>query len=229
MPEEEPRTNLVECPLVYEDELGSVETTCRSDGHCLVFDLRGRTFRGRSFNLLDVDGSQMEDLPRDRFPVDERGDLVARFTMTLPVAVVGSDDPTAGLVLVFAYRDANAIDGTLTVDGVQYRADAGWVEDVLIQIQRQLPAGVFIACCLSCRWSHYDPLGNNSFGDLACVVDLPDAATASAKGDVFRLWRGPLEYTQETWHCPRFRLLQPGEWAYKDWGLVDISPPTAEP
>ncbi|MCL2850424.1 MAG: hypothetical protein FWE61_10330 [Micrococcales bacterium] len=73
---------------MYEDEFGLVETTCQTDGHCLVFELHGRTFRGRSFNLLEVDGAEMVDLPPDQLPVNKSGDLVAKFTMT-PVTVVG--------------------------------------------------------------------------------------------------------------------------------------------
>jgi hypothetical protein len=50
-------------------------------------------------------------------------------------------------------------------------------------------------------------------------VDWPGAATVSDKQDVSQAWQdgGQFQYVQETWRCPRFRLIQLDEWAYKDW------------
>jgi len=243
--------SVMDYPLVYEDEFGTVETTCRSDGHGFVFRLRGRTFRGRSFDCLWVDGSEMTDLPRDLFPVksygpeNEFGDLIAKFTIKLPLDVLGAAEPAGQLVLSFDCRDGDMVEGILTVDGAVYtQTSCGWVEGNLIGLQRQLPAGVFLACCLSCRCSQFNPAGAQDIGSLGCFVDWPDMAAVSnkaeaSKGDVFRAWheaqdQGKLQLVQETWLCPRFRLIQPGEPAYKDWdffvyGKDGRVPPAREP
>lgn len=222
-------STVVEYPLVCEDNFGTVETVCRSDGHSFVFELRGRTFRGRAFGCLWVDDSDMADLPPGSFPVRRYGptsnscDLAAKFTITLPLGIVGAKQPAGHLVLGFDYRDDDVVDGRLTIDGAVFtQTSCGWVEGNLIGLQLQLPPGMFLACCLSCRWSHFNPSGADDIGSLGCFVDWPDAATISNKPTVFRAWREAQEhdqfqYVQETWRCPRFRLIQPGELAYKDW------------
>ena len=212
---------MVEYPLVYEDSVGMVETVCRSDGHSFAFELRGRTFRGQAFDCLWVDGSEMIELPPDLFPVqsfgsnNESGGLVAKFTITVPLGVIGAGEQEGRLVVGFDYRDGDVVDGALTVDGVTYtQRTHGWVEANLIGLQRQLPQGLFLACCLSCRWSQFNPLGADDIGSLGCFVDWPDADTVASKPEVFRAWReaqdhGQFQYVQETWRCPRFRLIQP--------------------
>ncbi|MCL2090780.1 MAG: DUF6304 family protein [Micrococcales bacterium] len=219
-------------PLTYEDCYGVVETTCWTDGHGLVFSLRGRTFRGCSFSLLDPDGTTMAELPDDLFPVGTYGvsgdgDLLAKFTLTVPLAVTGAGQSAGNLTLTFDLRDLREtkdydyVDGCLELDGATYRSTRGYVENLLIDVQEQLPDDVFLVCCLSCRWSHYTPCGNDDFGCLRCLRDWDDASTVSSKGDLFRAWSSDAwVQVQETWCCPRFSLLQPGQWAYKDWGQV---------
>lgn len=213
--------SVMEYPLVYEDEFGTVETACISDGHGFVFELRGWTFRGQAFDCLWVDGAEMADLPPDLFPVDNHGDLVGRFTITLPLGVLGAADSAGQMVLSFDYREGAVVEGTLTVDGAKYaQVSGGWgAEGNLIGLQHQLPSGVFLACCLSCRWAHFNPYGADDIGSLGCFVDWPGAATVSDKQDVSQAWQdeGQFQYVQETWRCPRFRLIQLDEWAYKDW------------
>jgi hypothetical protein len=216
-------------PLRYEDRFGLVDTVCRSNGRELIFELRGRAFRGENFNLLDVDGpDDMASLPDDQFPVDRYGDLLACFTIELPLPVLGAVEPAAQLGLSFDYRDGDdcLIDATLRLDGALWRTTArrarGFVELCLIDLQRQLPDGVFLACCLSCRWSNYYPGGNPEFGAIGCFVAWPGAADIAGKGDTIHAWHDArrqqqVHLMQETWSCPLFRLLQPGEWSYKDW------------
>jgi len=221
----------VDYPLRYEDQYGVVDTVCHSNGRELALTLRGRTFRGGGFSVLDVDGSDIADLPKDQFPVDQYGGLKGCFTLTLPVPVIGSTNSSAVVVISFDYRDgANLINSTLTADGISYQAvhkdDA---ESCLISLQRQLPEGMFLACCLSCRWSHYWPGGNGDFGNLGCFVAWPGAAGIASKIDTFHAWDDARRHDQvvqmqETWSCPLFRLIQPGEWAYKDWDWAVQAP-----
>jgi len=214
----------VDYPLTFEDQCGVVDTICRSDGRELVFSLRGCTFRGQCFDFLDVDGSDLAGLSANQFSFDQYGDVQGCFTITVPVGIVGGTESSAVVVMSFDYRNGgNLVGGMLTVDGAAYQvAGKDDAESCLIGLQRQLPPGVFLRCCLSCRWSHYTPGGNGDFGDLGCFVDWPGAADIASKIDTFHAWDDARRHDQvvrmqETWSCPRFRLLNLGEWAYKDW------------
>ncbi|MCL1838451.1 MAG: DUF6304 family protein [Propionibacteriaceae bacterium] len=232
----------MEYPLVYTDEFGTVKTSCHSDGHGFMFQLRGRTFRGQSFDCLYVDGCEMADLPPQEFSVKKiwsehnncyDGDLEGKFTITLPLRILGATEPAGKLMLSFDHRNNYVVDGILTLDGVTYtqtsQAGYGYVEDVLIGLECQLPAGVLLACCLTCRWSHFHPLGYGCIGYLGCLVDWPSAATISSDTDVEWAWhyaqeQNQFQYAQETWQCPRFQLVQPGEFGYLDYAYHRFDP-----
>jgi len=104
MPDQTPPGTAAAFPLTYSDAFGTAEVSCQVDGHGLAFELREHTFRGRAFNVLETDGMAMVDLPADQYPVDKWGDLVAKFTLTLPIAILGSREPTGQLRLEFDRR-----------------------------------------------------------------------------------------------------------------------------
>lgn len=58
-------------------------------------------------------------------------------------------------------------------DGKEYRgygSDYLWI-DAFADLQKQLPAGVFLKCCLTCRHGNLCPVGNE-FNEVFCTKDV---------------------------------------------------------
>lgn len=85
----------------------------------------------------------------------------------------------------------------------------------LEDIQKQLPAKVYLRCCFTCRYSDYNPFcGSGMMGELACFVNSPSTfKDAADRGKGFAGWRindttRRFAYTHvQEWHlCHEFEL-----------------------
>ena len=78
--------------------------------------------------------------------------------------------------------------------------------------------------CLSCRYSHYHPVGNGIFGYLYCFITLKEEVLkVTDKAELMKLWKHKhienqtILNVQETFFCDKFEPIQRGDWCYKDW------------
>ncbi len=95
----------------------------------------------------------------------------------------------------------------MSLSGYVYRSagTSGWFEDELLDIQKQLPDGVFLKACITCAFSDYSPYGHGLFGGMLCFRDNKAGyLTVKGKSDLFRIWSTATEYVQETYLCPEF-------------------------
>jgi hypothetical protein len=101
----------------------------------------------------------------------------------------------------------------LTVGDASFasQGNAGWFEDALLDLQRQLPEGMSLHICFCCAYSDYHPVGNGLFGDLACFRNHKQAYLAiTNKYALMELWGTHIEDVQETAQCPEFAPRTPG-------------------
>ena len=77
-------------------------------------------------------------------------------------------------------------------------------QDAFADLQKQLPDGVFLKCCLSCRYGNQSPF-SNAFDTLWCMKDVPVAE----KTDLCRPMADPAEAEKRERHCTDIC----GDWA----------------
>lgn len=213
------RQNLDRYPATYSDAHGSETTTIDNDGETLRLTLRNVDFVGRDFDSLEPNGATPEQLRvftlnhgslcscriefRIPVPIHDRGSLlggVLSVTLVLgdPAANGGLGGEQLRLVLEYGGQQ---IAGTGT---------SGWFEDELLEIQRQLPEGVFIKACINCMYSDYSPYGHGLFGGMMCFRNRKaEYLKVTTKQQFWSLGRQD-RFVQETYLCPEFERRIPG-------------------
>jgi hypothetical protein len=207
-------------PAKYRDKLGEVTTTIQNDGKTLRMVVRGIEFCGRDFDALEptdqVNSSKLADFTL------QQGCLcscVIDCEMRVPVA--GASKADAGLTIHLELGEPKPNGGfdredlhlSLELNGtcVSSSGTSGWFEGELLDIQRQLPDGVYLSACINCAFSDYSPVGHGLFGDLACFRDYKDGyRSVRTKADLFRIWETMTEFVQETYLCREFERRRPG-------------------
>jgi hypothetical protein len=107
---------------------------------------------------------------------------------------------------------------TVDLDGKNYWSDATchtW-EEAFSSLQKSLPEGVKIKCCLSCRHGNFCPYGNKN-DEIYCLKnDSP-----KNKLDVCDLLNGDKDLTAKrkdvSFICPDYREASEGHYAYNDY------------
>lgn len=212
-------------PLTYTDNNGTDHCTVLSDGYSLQFTLRGISFIGTSFNLLSFSSSDSQ-LVKMRFNIDEYETLQGIFVVELPLPILWYQQETiATLKLMFDYRnDPNSIRYVYYYQEhiITSEKQFVFVEDLLLDIQKKLPPNSQLHCCMTCRYSHYHPVGNNDFGGLACFKLLSkEAEKVHDKLTVMALFEQSadehkLHIVQETFLCSIYQPID-GHWCYKSF------------
>jgi hypothetical protein len=88
---------------------------------------------------------------------------------------------------------------------------AGYFENELVDITKQLPEGMYLQTCFGCAFSDYSPFGNGLFGDMACFRENKQHYLAiKTKRDLLDMWDTHTEFVQETYHCGEFEKRKPG-------------------
>jgi hypothetical protein len=212
---------LVEYPAKYRDQNGEVSTTIRNDGRTLTTVLRGVEFAGSAPDSMAPAPGQ--DAARVAlFPL-HRGSLCSceiEFLIPVPVVVAGKTLPGVlrahlqlGNPVPRGYLDPETLRLELT-GGKRWFVSAGAscrFEDELLDIQNQLPEGVYVKTCINCAFSDYSPYGSGTFGDMACFRDHGEEYLAvTSKVDLLGIWDSLSGYVQETYLCPEFSRRLPG-------------------
>ncbi|WP_353242435.1 DUF6304 family protein [Providencia sp.] len=210
-------------PLTYIDSYGSNHTTVTSDGYSLQFTLRGICFIGTAFNLLSFNLLEKQYVER-HFDIDEYETLQGLFSVELKLPVMYCQQRDfANLKLAFDYcHNRNDITYIFNYQGQALTSEQrfSFIEDLLFDIQQKLPQSTQLHCCMTCRYSHYHPVGNNDFGGLACFKLLrKQAEKVQDKSAVMALFEQSVEegkhrVVQETFLCSSYQTIEEN-WCYK--------------
>lgn len=88
---------------------------------------------------------------------------------------------------------------------------SGWFEDELLDIQSQMPEGVFIKACINCLYSDYSPYGHGLFGSMMCIRNLKaEYLKVTTKHEFWSVHGRQDRFVQETYLCPEFERRIPG-------------------
>ncbi len=207
-------------PATYSDAQGSETTTIDNDGETLGLSLRSVEFVGRDFDSLAPKEASSEQLRR--FALNQGCLCSCRIECQIPVPVhdhgrlvdgalsvelmLGDPAPNGGL-------DREQLRIVLEYGGERFagRGTSGWFEDELLEIQAQLPAGVFIKACINCLYSDYSPAGHGLFGCMMCFRNLKaEYLKVTTKRDFWSVHGRQDRLVQETYLCPEFERRIPG-------------------
>jgi hypothetical protein len=94
------------------------------------------------------------------------------------------------------------------------------VEDLLLQLQESLPENMLIQSCFFCRFSNYNVVGNDNFGDLNCFKHCKEKCKAiKIKNDITDLFNGDFDNSkkvEETFYCDEFEAIQENDFVFKN-------------
>ncbi len=88
--------------------------------------------------------------------------------------------------------------------------NTGHFENELLEIQKNLPASVYLKLCLICQFAGYHPLGNGLFGCMFCFRKVKsEYINMKSKDEYFPLFNHAICNMQETHLCDEYELRKP--------------------
>ncbi len=153
--------------------------------------------------------------------MDDVNNLIfSHLKLTIPISIEVSEKEI--LEDLYVYSDGKYFtDFILNINGKEYKTHSDDFEYGLINLQIMLPRTHNLKVCLSCKYSHYFPGGNDTFGTLYCFREIKSEITKvsnkSALLSVMSKFREKLNTTQETYVCSEFIRETITNWSYKDW------------
>ncbi|NLU90945.1 DUF6304 family protein [Chitinophaga sp. Ak27] len=212
-------------PAIYTDSTGTVHTQFTSDGEMLRVPIRDINFTGRNFDGLEKDDPAQlpPGITLDPFQCVTN----CTFQITIPIKMrIAQATATAALTVKLLLRSgiqARYDQCSLTINALNTYTlrDGGGeftMEGILSQLQKLLPEDTAFQYCYYCAFSHYHPLGNDTFGGMNCYRHLKkEILRVNNKHDLMDLaeqHRHKISNTQETWHCNEFTEATPNVWRY---------------
>lgn len=208
-------------PARYQDARGIEPTTIANDGETLRLVVRGVEWTGRDFDGLEAaPGASPAQLARFTLAAGSLCQCELAFDLPLVVVDTGGDTPATLSVELRLGRprpDGGLDDEEvrLTLASVHGRfvgaGTSGWFEDELLDIQRQLPPGVYLRACITCLYSDYSPAGHGLFGWMMCFRNLKaEYLKVRSKVEFWSVHDRAERLVQETYHCPEFERRRPG-------------------
>jgi hypothetical protein len=92
-------------------------------------------------------------------------------------------------------------------------------ENMLLVLQKSMPKNYKIETCFFCRFSSYNPVGNDNFGALDCFKNCKkEFEKVDAKHALFALHKkkkAAIFKVEETHYCADFQPIKTGDWVYK--------------
>lgn len=216
-------------PAVVTDRWGRFETTLVNDGQDFVLLLRGNRFESRSVGGFELVGSPLDGSePPDLYESDLCS-CVIEWRMPVRVAFPNAGPAEMDLDARLALGDplprrGFRVDVVLTlrlptgdVENAKPHEGHEDMEQALLDLQRQLPAGVRILACISCAFSDYHPAGWGFIGTMACFRGAKDAyRPVETKRALFQVWDQRSGFVQETFFCADYEPRRPGA-GYRGW------------
>lgn len=210
-------------PGGYRDEAGYEALTWRVEGSRrreppslgIFTTVRGIDLRGTDFDGLEpADPSAVSG----KLPLDQAGELTGCvLSGDLPCATAaGGRRRPATISFSLDLRPgtaappgpAHTLNLSLALDGITHEAADDWFEDGVQRLERALPPGAQLVCCLTCLFSDYSPAGHGLTG-IRCHRGAKEQYLAvQSKADY---WPVPTtEEAPETYLCEEYQRRIPG-------------------
>lgn len=208
-------------PARYSDARGHEATTITNDGTTLQMSVRGVTWHGPDFDLLEPAAGTAPELLA-QFSLHHDCLVRCEITCEIPVRVRAATEELPATLSVELLLGAPTARGnldeerlrlTLRWDGgaIAGNGTSGHFEDELLEIQRQLPPGVYIRTCINCAYSDYSPGGGGLFGWMSCFRNVKaEYLQVRSKADYWPVLERAERSVQETYHCDEFERRRPG-------------------
>lgn len=205
----------------YCDAHGSEQTIIRNDSSTLSMELRGVRFTGSDFDAFEPDQNATSD-QMAKFSLHHNSLCSCQIECEIPVAISVHGDPQQATLFVDLTLgdprpngglDREDLSLKIVTDFGEYSSSgrSGFFEYELLEIQSQLPSGVYIRACINCLYSDYSPCGNGSFGCMMCFKNRKsEYLKVKSKRDFFLIHDQFDRYVQETYLCGEFERRIPG-------------------
>lgn len=206
-------------PAIYQDKHGVVRTTLFNDGRELWMMLRGIEFRSSQFDDFEPPADCAAD-KLTTFSLDKYRQVIdyeLECDIPIPVATVAGEMqgvlhsrtvhssnpeprfPYGTLIWILTLRYGNR-------ELVSSGKSRGWFLDEFLEIQRQMPEGEYVKCCLNCVHCDSHPGGPALFGQWSCFRDNETGFLAArTKQERMAIWSTKTEDVQEIHLCPQFK------------------------
>lgn len=93
-------------------------------------------------------------------------------------------------------------------------------ENMLLALHNNLPKNYKIETCFFCRFSSYNPVGNDNFGALDCFKNCKKAfSKVDSKTTLFEVYdhhADDIFKVEETHYCDDFSPIKTGDWVFKN-------------
>lgn len=205
--------------FIYKDRFGTIVGTMTNDGKEIRVNLNEWEFVGEM--LDDMEPVRKKGLP-SRFRLEHGGLCDCTFEFGIPI-LIRSQNELINSELLFTCelgkpKERGGIDREMFQISLDYKAKktvspgaSGWVEDELLEIQKQLPENVFIQACINCQYSDYSPIGNGAFGKMMCFKNMKqEYLQVKSKDEFWGVHDLFDQFVQETWLCDEFERRTPG-------------------
>ena len=210
-------------PGGYRDHAGYEAITWRVEGSRryklpsldIFTTIHGIALQGGDFDGLEpVEPSA----PAGTLPLNQAGELtgcVLSGDLPCTAAVGGQRRPATIAFSLDLHPGTAVLPGsahTLTLsmvlDGVTYEVADDWFEDGIQRLERALPRGALLVCCVTCLFSDYSPGGHGLTG-ICCHRGAKEQYLAvGSKADY---WAVPVtEEVPETYLCEEYKRRIPG-------------------
>lgn len=214
---------------IYRDKHGTEISEFQSNGSELKIELRGIEFSGNCFEELEgkIDENKFDYVEYEG--VKDRGDLTdCKFNLEIPLSVVrGEKEINKILQTEVQLGESENYGITIKIESekefISTSRSFGYFEDAIIDIQNQLPNEERLKCCLSCKFSHYNPYGNGMFGYLFCFKKIKEKTNqVEDKDSLFDLWKtadkeNKIFCVQEVHVCEEHEFITNKDWNYSNW------------
>ncbi len=208
----------------YIDSIGEYETTIRNDGKTLRMKVRDVEFSGNTFDDFGINREDLSQQELNLFSLDKYGELCdCTIECEIPVLIIYEEhkDLEAKLTIKLelgkvtdnGWRDEDWAYLSLKYKGFQFhtKGNGGWLEDNLVDIQKQLPDGYSFKNCFGCAFSDYSVYGHSFFGDMLCFRNIKDKyRKVFDKSEFLKIMDYHTETVQETYLCPEFEIRKTG-------------------
>lgn len=212
------------------DRFGCEKGIIHANGSDLFLSLRGIEFEGIDFECLELQTALYKD---KIFTIDE-SNCLTNFSIKVYFPVkIKHNNTISEEIIVITIEVGILMKISSSCNTVELQTAFGYFhsknkvecfENSILEIQNQFPNNTQFITCLSCRCSHYHPVGNGMFGHLYCFKNIKEKLSSiNDKSTLMDLLTaeavdsGTIYNVHELFDCPEFEYITENDWVYKDW------------
>lgn len=206
---------------MYIDKNGQNTLEIKNDGSSLIATIRGVSFAGTDFDdLSPAPNTNAEKL--FAFTLSDNSLCACEFQFAMPLPMIDQGEKTAAELHVSLTLGSPKFNGGidsetlhLTLHYLDHKFNSsgtsGLFECELLNIQKQLPHGVYLHACINCQYSDYSPYGNGLFWTMLCFRNIKqEYLPVTSKQEYWAVHGRQERQVQETFLCHEFIRRRPG-------------------